>query len=176
MLVMGIVTAWLLFPLPSITDRQLSTAIAPSDETELGRWMLDKIREHPGQSGVIPLANGHDALASRIALIDAAQQSVDVQYYIWHDDITGTLLLKALHNAAQRGVRVRLLLDDNGIHDMDDLVAALDAQLNIEVRLFNPSTIRHPKILGYAINFFRMNRRMHNKSLTVDGAVTIVGG
>jgi putative cardiolipin synthase len=124
----------------------------------------------------VPLEHGHDALVSRLALIDAADHSIDAQYYIWHEDTSGLLLLDALLRAAQRGVRVRLLLDDNGVPGLDSVMAALNAQDNFEIRLFNPSTVRSPKILGYAIDFFRMNRRMHNKSLVVDGAAAIVGG
>jgi putative cardiolipin synthase len=100
-----------------------------------------------------------------------------VQYYIWRDDLTGTLLLEALHEAADRGVRVRLLLDDNGIpSSLDRTLAALDAHPNIEVRLFNPFVVRKPKLLGFITDFSRANRRMHNKSFTADGTATIVGG
>ncbi|WP_268580301.1 phospholipase D-like domain-containing protein, partial [Escherichia coli] len=84
-------------------------------------------------------------------------------------------LNQQLRDAAQRGVRVRLLLDDNGVA-MDETLAALNAQENVEIRLFNPSTVRTPKLAGYAFDFMRMNRRMHNKSYIVDGAVAIIGG
>src|SRR5690606_7959846 len=113
-------------------------------------------------SSDLALGNGHDALASRLTLADLAETSIDAQYYIWHDDTSGLLLLDALHRAAQRGVRVRLLLDDNGIPGLDPLLATLNAQENFQIRLFNPSTVHSPKYLGYAIDFFRMNRRMHN--------------
>ncbi len=86
------------------------------------------------------------------------------------------MLLEALLKATERGVRVRLLLDDNGVPGLDDFMAALNAQQGFEIRLFNPSTVRSPKLLGYTFDFFRMNRRMHNKSLIVDGAVAIIGG
>ena len=99
-----------------------------------------------------------------------------MQYYIWHDDLTGTLLFEALHRAAERGVRVRLLLDDNNTAGLDGLLAALDAHPNIEVRLFNPFAIRSPRAIGYVTDFFRLNRRMHNKSFTADNQATIVGG
>ena len=122
------------------------------------------------------MRSGHDALASRLALIAAAEQSIDAQYYIWHDDTSGILVLDAMYQAAQRGVRVRLLLDDNGVPGLDSFMAALNAHENFEIRLFNPSTIRSPKLLGYTFDFFRMNRRMHNKSFVVDGAVAIIGG
>src|SRR5690606_1076899 len=78
--------------------------------------------------------------------------------------------------AAERGVRVRFLLDDNGIDDLDDDLVAIDALPQAEVRLFNPFILRTFKPLGYLFDFVRLNRRMHNKSLTADGAVSILGG
>jgi cardiolipin synthase C len=127
-------------------------------------------------SGVLTLPNPHDAFASRILLAQTAEQTLDVQYYIWHDDMTGILMLKALSDAADRGVHVRLLLDDNGIAGMDWNLAALNVHKNIEIRVFNPFKIRTPRWLGYLFDFKRINRRMHNKSFTADDQVTIVGG
>ncbi len=127
-------------------------------------------------SGVAPLFNPLDAFATRMLLIAAAQRTLDIQYYIWRDDITGNLLLHALHEAAKRQVRVRLLLDDNGISGLDGKLALLNAVPNVEVRLFNPFPFRTFKPLGFLTDFNRVNRRMHNKSFTVDGQVTIVGG
>ena len=147
-----------------------------SPSTTLGARVIEESAANPEKSGVFPLRSGHDALASRLALIAAAEQSIDAQYYIWHDDTSGILLLDALSQAANRGVRVRLLLDDNGVPGLDGFMAALNAHERFEIRLFNPSTIRSPKLLGYTFDFFRMNRRMHNKSLIVDGAVAIIGG
>src|SRR5690606_10063774 len=97
-------------------------------------------------------------------------------YYIWRTDMSGILLAEALYRAAERGVRVRLLLDDNNTVGADPMLAALDSHENIEVRLFNPFPIRRYRILGYLGDFARLNRRMHNKSFTVDNQVTIVGG
>lgn len=171
-----ILIARLAFPLPDITMREYSAAIPASPETRVSTLLDAEEGRYPGLSGVIPLQNGHDALASRIELIAAAEQSIDAQYYIWHDDTSGIMLLGALHSAARRGVRVRLLLDDNGVPGLDSFMAALNAQDNFEIRLFNPSTVRTPKLLGYSFDFFRMNRRMHNKSFIVDGAVAIIGG
>ena len=99
-----------------------------------------------------------------------------MQYYIWKDDVSGRMLLAELRRAAERGVRVRLLLDDNGIAGLDPALAALDAHLNIEVRLFNPFANRSFRWLGYLADFSRLNRRMHNKSFTADNQATIVGG
>ncbi|WP_299656137.1 phospholipase D family protein [uncultured Jannaschia sp.] len=166
----------LAFPLPDISRREASHALPADPATTLGQRMTEGLAAHPGLSGVVPLREGHDALSSRLALVSQAEKSINAQYYIWHDDVSGVLLLGALQEAARRGVRVRLLLDDNGIPGLDPFLAALDAEDNFEVRLFNPSTVRSPKLAGYAFDFFRMNRRMHNKSLVVDGAAAIVGG
>jgi putative cardiolipin synthase len=125
---------------------------------------------------VVVLAEGPDAFAARALLAAAAERSLDVQYYIWHNDTTGTLLLDALRCAADRGVRVRLLLDDNNTPGLDPLLAALDAHPNIEVRLFNPFKHRRWRIVDYLTDFARVNRRMHNKSFTADNQVTIIGG
>jgi putative cardiolipin synthase len=108
-------------------------------------------------------------------LAQAADRTLDVQYYIWEKDLTGTLLFDALRAAADRGVRVRFLLDDNTTAGLDPFLAALDSHPNIEVRLFNPFVIRKPRI-GYLTDFFRANRRMHNKSFTADNQATIIGG
>lgn len=164
--------------LPSLEGRSQSSAIAPGQtaQSPLGQVLTEQALAHPEQSGILPLPGARDAFASRILLARAAQQTLDVQYYIWHHDITGTLLLQALLQAAERGVRVRLLLDDNGISGMDDLLAALDSHPHIEVRLFNPFSLRKAKALGYLTHFSRANRRMHNKSFTADNQATIIGG
>jgi cardiolipin synthase C len=172
----AILAARLIFPLPDIADRPASLSIPAAPETALGALHAEGLARHPGKSGVIGLRSGRDALGSRLALADKAERSIDAQYYIWHDDTSGIMLLEQLNRAAQRGVRVRLLLDDNGVPGLDDYMAALGAGENFEIRLFNPSTVRRPKMLGYAIDFLRMNRRMHNKALIVDGAVAIIGG
>ncbi|MGH6745420.1 phospholipase D family protein [Novosphingobium sp.] len=145
-------------------------------EPPLARAASERAARNPGQSGVHLLTDGVDAFAARLLLARAAERTLDLQYYIWHGDRTGTLLLEAAFEAAQRGVRVRLLLDDNGIAGLDRVLSALNDHPNIEVRLFNPFRIRYPKAIGFAVDFGRLNRRMHNKSFTVDGAVTIVGG
>ena len=138
--------------------------------------MADAASKHPGLSGLHLLPDARDAFAARVLLIRTAERTLDLQYYIWHGDRSGTLLLEAVHQAAERGVRVRLLLDDNGIAGLDKTLSALDAHPNIAIRLFNPFRIRFPKAIGYLTDFTRLNRRMHNKSLTADAAATIVGG
>ncbi len=131
---------------------------------------------NPGLDGVRPLGNGRAAFAARAILAQQAVSSIDAQYYIWQDDVTGLMLLDELRSAAERGVRVRLLVDDNGISGMDALLAELDALPSASVRIFNPFTLRSPKLLSYVFDFNRLNRRMHNKSMTFDGVATIVGG
>ncbi|HUH58591.1 MAG TPA: phospholipase D family protein [Candidimonas sp.] len=164
--------------LPSLQSRTVSNAlpVAEARDTELGRSLAPQIRANPGKAGIYTLADPHDAFASRIMLARNAQRTLDVQYYIWHGDMTGTMLLEALHQAADRGVRVRLLLDDNNTSGLDATLAALSMHPNIEVRLFNPFAVRSPRWVGYLTDFSRLNRRMHNKSFTADNQATIVGG
>ena len=172
----GIVLARAASDLPPLEPRTHSTAFANTNDTRLGRAIRPRAAAHPGLSGVHPLPQALDAFAARTLLARAAERSIDVQYYIWHDDLTGTLLFDELRTAADRGVRVRVLLDDNNTAGMDRILAALDAHRNIEVRLFNPFVIRMPRLIGYLTDFSRLNRRMHNKSFTVDNQATIIGG
>jgi putative cardiolipin synthase len=162
--------------LPSLAGRTASTALTDTASTPLGLAVAPLVAAHPGQSGVYALAEGRDAFAARAVLAHAAKRSLDVQYYIWRNDITGVLLFDALRAAADRGVRVRLLLDDNNTSGLDATLALLDAHPNIEVRLFNPFAMRRARLLGYLTDFARLNRRMHNKSFTADGQATIIGG
>ncbi len=99
--------------LPSIEPRPASSAITGTAATRLGRVLLPIAASHPGQSGLYPLLDGLDAFAARVLLARQAERALDVQYYIWRYDLSGTLLFEELRNAADRGVRVRLLLDDN---------------------------------------------------------------
>ena len=162
--------------LPDLGDRIESEHFLDTADTRLGLATQTLIRQHPGESGVLPLASGRAAFAARAMLADVAERSIDVQYYIWEDDLSGTLLYEALHRAADRGVRVRLLLDDNRTAGHDSLLAGLDAHPSIEVRLFNPFKHRRWRVLDYVFDFTRINRRMHNKTFTVDNQVTIIGG
>jgi cardiolipin synthase C len=166
------------FPLPKLGAGNANepASAARQIETELGKRLGPAIAAHPGTSGIATLERGADAFAARIHLARAATASIDAQYYIWDDDLTGIRLLKELQDAANRGVHVRLLVDDNGTPALDQELAALDALTTAEVRIFNPFTLRSNRLVNYAFDFFRLNRRMHNKSFTVDGVVTIVGG
>lgn len=162
-------------PLPPLEPR---TPSAPPDTatTTLGRSIGAVASAHPGRSGVLALARGHDAFAARIRLAEAAERTLDVQYYIWQADLSGTLMMDALRQAADRGVQVRLLLDDNNTVGLDPVLAALAAHPRIEVRLFNPFARRDWRWLGFLTDFARLNRRMHNKSFTADRQATVVGG
>jgi cardiolipin synthase C len=162
--------------LPSLESRPGSAADLDTAATRLGRANAPRVIAHPGMSGFHTLSDGRDAFAARVLLAQAAERTLDVQYYIWCKDMTGTLLFAALRQAGDRGVRVRLLLDDNNTSGLDATLAALDAHPNIEVRLFNPFVFRGVRALDYLTDFARANRRMHNKSFTADSQATIIGG
>jgi putative cardiolipin synthase len=144
--------------------------------TSLAAVVRPRLAAHPGLSGLHELPTGEGALAARLTLADAAQRSLDVQYFIWNKDVSGRVLLEHLFRAADRGVRVRLLLDDLGTMPGDADLLAIDSHPNIEVRMFNPVALRSPRLLGMVVEFPRINRRMHNKSFTADGQISIVGG
>ena len=162
--------------LPSLDNRVETSALADTGGTRLGRALSADVAAHPGKSGIHPLPGPRDAFAARGVLAGAADKSIDVQYYIWHGDHVGYLLFEALWEAAGRGVRVRMLLDDANTAGLDPTIAALDAHPNIEVRLYNPFVQRGSRALGYLSDFTRLNRRMHNKSFTVDNQIAVVGG
>ena len=162
--------------LPGTHDYELSTHLPPDPASPLAQAIFPQNEAHPGLSGVYLLQDGVDAFVARLSLAEAAQKTLDVQYYIWHNDISGHLLFQSMLKAAERGVRVRLLLDDNNTQGLDPLLLALTQHPNIEVRLFNPFMQRNFRPVAYLSDFSRLNRRMHNKSFTADGVVSIVGG
>ena len=162
--------------LPPPQGRVDSNAFADTASTRLGREVAPQLAAHPGLSGIHAMPDPYDAFAARMALSAAAERSLDLQYFIWHDDQVGWLMFEALWQAAERGVRVRLLLDDGGTTGIDAVLAALDAHPRIEVRLYNPFAQRTSRTLGYLGDFRRLNRRMHNKSFTADNQVSVVGG
>jgi putative cardiolipin synthase len=131
---------------------------------------------HPDWSGIKLLPYGLDAFAARLALADSAERTLDLQYYIWMPDKAGKLLAQHVLGAADRGVRVRLLLDDFGGTAPDNVLLTLSAHTNIEVRIFNPVANRTFRKLSSLFDIKRVNRRMHNKSFTADRTVAIVGG
>lgn len=179
-LVLGVLaTVWLAgcASLPALDGRVASHGLTDTAGTRLaGLARVPEAHADKESSGIRELPSPLEAFGARVALARGAERSLDVQYYIWHQDVTGTLLLQELWNAAGRGVRVRLLLDDNGIAGLDPMLATLNSHANIEVRLFNPFAGRRFKMLGYLTDFGRLNHRMHNKSFTADASATIVGG
>jgi putative cardiolipin synthase len=162
--------------LPAEVSRTPTTFFADTSDTRLGRALVTTAAAHPGKTGVHALPNGRGAFAARAILANLADRSLDVQYYIWDADTSGTLLGHVLWEAAERGVRVRMLLDDANTRGLDEMIATLDAHPNIEVRLFNPFPSRSFRVGDLVTDFSRLNRRMHNKSFTADNQVTIVGG
>ena len=162
--------------LPERASPVPSSAFADTCGTRLGRTVCPAAAAHAGRTGVHALPNGRDAFAVRYLLARAAERSIDVQYYIWHADTSGGLLAHALWEAAERGVRVRMLLDDVNTAGLDPVLATLDAHPRIEVRLFNPFANRGWRVGDYVADFRRVNRRMHNKSFTVDNQVAVIGG
>ena len=162
--------------LPPLEGRSETTALADTQGTQLGQAIAADIAANPGKTGVHAFRDPRDAAAARILLAAAAEKSLDVQYYIWHADEVGYLLFEALWRAAERGVRVRLLLDDLNTGGLDETIAALDRHPNIEVRLYNPVMQRSARMLNFVTDFTRINHRMHNKSFTADNQATVVGG
>ncbi|MDQ0319884.1 putative cardiolipin synthase [Pararhizobium capsulatum DSM 1112] len=149
------------------------------DETEIDRLAVSLLDEHRGQNGITLIADNIDAFAARVVSARRAGRSLDLQYYYWKNDLTGKLLTREIIAAADRGVRVRLLLDDinAGLHDR--MCLSLDAHENIEVRLFNPSRARTDRLrrgLEMMLRPLSATRRMHNKAWIADGHVAITGG
>ena len=174
-IILAVVAARFSFSLPENSGSE-STALPPSEKGWLAQSVAEMVGEHPDLTGIAPLRDGAEAFAARMLLADSAAASIDAEYYIWRADLTGYLLLDQLKKAADRGVRVRLLLDDHGVAGLDPEIAQLSAHPNAEVRLWNPFTLRSFKMMGYTFDFFRLNRRMHNKSFTVDGRESVLGG
>ncbi len=166
----GCATAPLDFP------KDHSEAITGTADTYLGKEAAEWTAIHPGESGFYPLIKGLDALGARLALIDRAERTIDAQYFLMKPDSAGRLFAGKLVEAADRGVRVRLLLDDIFTTVDDDAFLILNQHPNIELRLFNPIGRGGVYYANYLGDFKLANRRMHNKSFTVDNQMSIVGG
>lgn len=160
--------------------RETTHALPPATDTPLGAALAADEAAHPGQSGFRLLATGTDSLQMRIALARAATKTLDMQYYIANVDTTGKLLLGAALYAADRGVRVRMLVDDLNFRDVDRLMAALDTHPLIEIRVFNPYGSTRESMFARTTNVLtkldQFTRRMHNKAMIVDNEAAIVGG
>jgi cardiolipin synthase C len=180
--------AWLLLwvltacaALPDSVQRERSEALTDVAATPLA---LDAAHATPDDqrhlSGLRLLPNGLEAMAARVALARRAQKSLDVQYYLIAPDDTGRQFLRELRDAAQRGVRVRLLIDDLHVAALDAHLMALAAHDNVEVRYFNPLPVRgstfQARLLLSLHQFDRVNRRMHNKLFIADNSVAVTGG
>ncbi len=151
--------------------------LSPSDNTNLVTAISAQNQIHPDLSGYHPIVTGANAFAARSILTGMANRNIDVQYYIWHNDQAGQLLLKDLWEAAERGVIVRLLLDDfNNTATFDQHLLRFASHPNIAVRIINPLMHRKFQALNFVTGLPRINRRMHNKSMTFDKQITIIGG
>ena len=153
-----------------------TTAFVDTADTHLGRQVSKVEGKPPGTAGFYLLSDSLDSLAARLLLAHRAERSLDAQYYLITNDPIGFLFIGSLLEAADRGVRVRLLLDDIQTQGYDAGMAALDSHPNFEVRIFNPFSGRGSRAGDGLTDFKRVNRRMHNKSFTVDNQVTIIGG
>ena len=164
--------------LPRDHPRESSRAWDQPQETKLGRALASDLEQHPGLSAFHLLASGMDAFVARMALADAAERTLDLQYYIFHNDFTGKLILDSVVRAAERGVRARLLIDDTTARGKDARIAVLASHPRIEVRVFNPSAGRSTLswLFSAAADFDRINHRMHNKMFVADNQAGVVGG
>ena len=162
--------------LPTDFERLPSYALIDTRDTLIGRMVAKEVAENPGKSGFHLLSDGLDAFVARALLANFAERSIDVQYYLYHDDLVGGLLTNELVKAADRGVRVRLLVDDMDQEGRELGAAALDAHPNIEIRIFNPFSRKTGRVSQYITRLGSVTRRMHNKSFTVDNQATILGG
>ncbi|WP_374667386.1 phosphatidylserine/phosphatidylglycerophosphate/cardiolipin synthase family protein [Acinetobacter sp.] len=163
--------------LPKQTPQPMEYAFStPTDATPLAKIVLPLRNANPGLTGYHVLYDPLEALAARMELIKKAEKSLDLQYYIWDNDKIGSMALHSIIQAADRGVKVRLLIDDNNSKKMEGIYLALDQHANIEVRLYNPYRFRHYRAMDMLLNLKRINRRMHNKSFIADNQIALIGG
>lgn len=164
--------------LPQNVERVPSYALthAETSQTLIGMKATELAKDQGDLSGFHSLAEGIKAYAALLRLVNAAEKSLDLQYYIWKHDTTGKILYQKLLEAAERGVRIRLLLDDYVTVGKDSFLHTIDANPNIEIRLFNPFAHRGNRISDFLSDGRRVNRRMHNKSLIADNQAVVLGG
>jgi len=153
-----------------------SKALKNYNSTTLWQIFGKESQKYHGLSGFHLLAYGDRALTARVAMADMAEKSLDIQYYLWHPDKSGLLLAGHILRAADRGVKIRILLDDIGLEGRDDSIASIDAHPNIDIRVFNPFTDRTMHALNFITDFDRLNHRMHNKTFVADNSIAIIGG
>lgn len=129
-----------------------------------------------GLTAYLALDDAFSSIASRLHLINKAKYNIDLQYYIWENDSIGHLMLAELLKAADRGVKVRLLIDDQNGTKLDATLKQLAAHPNFEIKLFNPYKFRKLRVIDYAFRLKHINHRMHNKLIIADGAIAVTGG
>ena len=162
--------------LPKEYTRITTSAFTHYKSTKMGRLFENEAAKHPGKSGFKLIPYGQDAFTARIAMVRLAEKSLDLQYYLWNSDKVGLILANEVLKAADRGVKVRLLLDDIEQNGRDAVVAAMDAHPNIQIRIFNPFAHREKHLFDFIGDFDRVNHRMHNKTILMDNALVIIGG
>ncbi|WP_230243992.1 MULTISPECIES: phospholipase D family protein [unclassified Acinetobacter] len=163
--------------LPKQIEHPIQMAFeTPTDQTSLAKIVLPLREKYPQLTGYHVLYDPLEALAARIYLINKAEKSLDLQYYIWDNDKIGALALHAIIRAADRGVKVRLLVDDNNAKKMEGIYLALDQHVNIDIKLYNPYRFRHYRAMDMILDLKRINRRMHNKSFIADNQISLIGG
>jgi putative cardiolipin synthase len=157
-----------------------SSALAHPEETRLGKKFENAAHEHNGNSGFRIIPAGADGFLTRIQMINAAERTLDLQYFIFRGDETGQQLTRAVLSAADRGVRVRVLVDDGETVSGDGQISMIAAHPSVEIRIFNTFVYRGNTQLFRAIEFMfnasRLDYRMHNKLLVVDNAIALIGG
>jgi cardiolipin synthase C len=168
--------------LPTGVLRPVSTALAAPETTPMGQWVQNRKASAGARSNsaFFLLETEELALSARVALVDGARKTLDLQYYAIHADASTETVLDRLRSAAQRGVRVRLLLDDLNTVGRDAQVLRLAFEPNVQIRLFNPIPGHRASLLGRLLgalpDISRLQKRMHNKLFLADNALGIIGG
>lgn len=157
-----------------------SHAISPETDSTFRQYIAPLVKKHDGLSGFELITTGKYAFLSRMALVQNAEKTLDIQYYILQDDKSGLAILDEVLKAAERGVRVRMLIDDMNMKDANEALSMLDGHENIEIRGFNPVTTKTQsftqRVRTWFGDFDRYTKRMHNKALIADNQVAIIGG
>ena len=167
-------------PPGSSYPKQASVAYAHPEDGRIARQFAAAAAENAGESGFRILTRGIDGFSARIQLIDAAEHTLDLQYFIYHQDQSGKLITAAALRAANRGVRLRVLVDDGAVEPGDNRIRLLAGHPGVEVRIFNPFEYRGDSRVFRGLEFVfrhrRLDFRMHNKLLVVDNASALIGG
>ena len=150
--------------------------IQPHDKAWFSATTEQKNNKQQGLTAYLALDDAFMSIAARLHLIRTAQHNLDLQYYIWKNDTIGQLMLSELLKAADRGVKIRLMIDDQNGTELDDILKALVQHPNVQIKLFNPYKYRHFRAIDYAFRLKQVNHRMHNKLIIADGAAAVTGG